>query len=519
MEPQWVCRRNDATDSQKLKYCKQTGLCQIDCSDTKAIGFWQYPFGVSFLKKNLKCEEPQDAIVRVDPRRNFWDQFTVTQILSDDDDNDKATVAFGIHNESKQKVVLKAFVHVVGREYYIENFLYEIDVLQELLKLNASVPHFAKFVAAYTYKSKDVPAGDKLFKKVLKFGTTKRKNVHGYYISVTNHIEGPTIETYLKQARRSTLELKSILFQILFCVFALNSTGCQHNDMHWQNVIITPNPKCDTAIYYIGNQAFKVPILSKVNIIDFDLSVCSQCGKNTSLESEATPLYNYKDNIVSTHTTTWTPPLPIENRCNGDGYCNQRNAKFDMFTILSYILKLPIDQTIKDVIKFALGPVPIPHIHPEIMCDVKTGTYQGTTIFHAINETLNETKTREYCVPFVGNNPETVKTPIEVILTQFEEFKITQTAVAAKSASPAAKKRKRKSASPTAAAKKRKSALPAAAAKPVAAVGKRKSAPRKSVAVGKRKSAAAAGKRKSVAAGKQKSTSPPKGNLEKRARR
>lgn len=360
-------------DGCVLTLCENTGMCQDDCDEPSMR---QFPFGVQFYNNGSVCQDSQDAEVLVGDKA-FWEEFTIEKILSSKEKQSasESVISFGIHNKSKRKIVVKTFIEDIRATEEVASLLYELKVYEGLRQLSRAVPHFVQLVAPYTYQDQDIPKTTKKLFKELEQDSQSDPKYLKYHFTVSTRVEGPSLETFLS-VRRPTIVIKSVLFQLLFCLHAMNMLGFQHNDLHFQNVLVKIPPECDSGTYYVENRVFKVPIVAKVYIYDFDLSACAQCGPNTGLDT-----FGF---------------------CKKFGVCNERNPRFDLFTIMSYIedINVQFDPEIIKIINFALGQEKIEQKFDFRMCDL-----QG-----------NE------CHAFKPDQPKSVKTPVDVLLNMFNEF-------------------------------------------------------------------------------------------------
>jgi serine/threonine protein kinase len=96
----------------------------------------------------------------------------------------------------------------------------------------------------------------------------------------------------------------SLLFQLVFAVHALYTSGIQHSDLHSGNILVDIFPESNVSYYTVENTVFKVETPFKIYIFDYDGALFSSLGNNLK----------------------WCP--------HG---CPNREAKYDLFNILSII--------------------------------------------------------------------------------------------------------------------------------------------------------------------------------------
>lgn len=333
-------------------------------------------FGVRFFRNKKECAENDDMQIVVGGGA-FWEQFTITKILTAKEKNSTSTsvIAFGVHNQSKQDIVIKSFTQYDDKN--VASLLYELKVFEAMRQLAAQIPHFVNFMAAYTYTDSQI-ASAPLDTQELVYSLTERPEVpHLHHLTVSTRVNGFSLGHILAYNQPYAV-VKSLLFQLLFCLHAMSTLGFQHNDLHIGNVLVTSEINCNSAVYFIDKWKFEVPIMAKIYIYDFDLASCGTCGPNMGLE--------------------------YGGFCETSGVCNQRNPRFDMFTILNYIkyeVPVKLDDRIYRIIDFALGTEPIPQRFKYRMCNIQP----------------NDT-----CAAFPPEQPKSVKTPLEVLLTQFKDY-------------------------------------------------------------------------------------------------
>jgi serine/threonine protein kinase len=116
----------------------------------------------------------------------------------------------------------------------------------------------------------------------------------------------------LAAPKLTDIDMRSLMFQLLFALLTLSRHGIQHNDMHPGNVLIDLEPNESHMSYEIAGRRYVVNTgyVGKVLLFDWDLGHCEPCGANTQLEK-----------------------LEL---CTSYGVCDKQNERFDLYTILTY---------------------------------------------------------------------------------------------------------------------------------------------------------------------------------------
>ena len=351
------------------------------------------------FKKEKLCSDPQDVPIEVDGGQ-FWEEFKIEKILTPEEKNSasNSVIAFGQHVSTGRSIVVKTFSEYEDKRSDVFGMLYEVRVFEALRKLATAVPHFVKFVASYTYNDSDLPA-DEIVKDLLFSGDHNARKAHMHHITVSTRVMGYTLGQILMVGHQPEV-VRSLLFQLLFCLHCMNMLGFQHNDLHIENVLVATDLSCNRAIYYLDGHEFSVPIYGlKIYIYDFDLASCGECGPNGRLDEIMD-----KDRIWR---ETENPTF-----CQKFGVCNERNSRFDLFTIFSYIndrFSYKFAPEIRKMIIESLGGPEKFDLSNRItqkfkfrMCDLDMKTY--------------------FCRPFRNGEPNFIKTPRQVIMEYFKDF-------------------------------------------------------------------------------------------------
>jgi serine/threonine protein kinase len=342
------------------------------CSDNCESEFRIYPFSVDFQN----CKKAKQKVPKISG--SFWDEFSIIRVLTPEEkgSGSKSVIAMGIHKHSGFQVVIKAFAANRNKKHKVRNLLYEVMVYEAMRRLAADVPHFITSIASYDYDLAELQGKEELNNLLTAIQTVNPKQYDKVYMLITNLGPPLALEDYLDAAKRDENTAMSILFQILFCLHSLIMKGFQHNDLHIRNILIEENPNCDRAVYVVEGVQFSVPIPVKIYIYDFDFSSCGICGPNKFLKDH----------------------------CEAYGICHERNPRFDIYTVLKYmqpfVEHLP---RVNYIITNALGSVVLSENFDNRMC----------------NLTADNT-----CIPFPMNEPESVRTPTEVLLEFFDFYNV-----------------------------------------------------------------------------------------------
>lgn len=362
-------------------------LCSDDCSTTTRV----YPFGVQFYA----CDREEQPL---EINKDFWDEFQVVHTLTKAEkaSASESVISFGVHKKTGREVFIKSFAVVERFEYISQGLLYEISVYEALRQLAAAVPHFINMVASYSYPGSaeftnfalGLPDRSLYYLIVNNYNLAQSivgpNNIsgtaHTHHVMVTSKAPGVTIEEFFHGSYKFETII-SVLFQILFCLHCMQMMGFQHNDLHPGNIFVDPNPVCKQGLYMVEGVKFLVPIPAKISIYDFDLSSCAKCGLNPSITT-----YGF---------------------CKKHGVCNERNLRFDMYTIFKHLELTPCGQIpeIKEFFKTALGAEPINEGYQHRFCK-------------PVSEPTKDNK----CEPFPFDQPNSVRTPIELLMFYFQMY-------------------------------------------------------------------------------------------------
>jgi serine/threonine protein kinase len=147
-------------------------------------------------------------------------------------------------------------------------------------------------------------------------------------VVVTHRVVGDSLEDFFRKLRNKPI-IDSVLFQLLFTIHTLNQLGIQHNDLHAGNILVDLYPEADTGQYFIDGNVYEVPLPVKIYLFDFDQSSTAYCGPNKYLDEE-----------YYSHFDKQRQEAMYETICTKNGICNERNLKFDMYTVIRNILGL-----------------------------------------------------------------------------------------------------------------------------------------------------------------------------------
>lgn len=356
-------------------------LCSDDCRTERRVA----PFGVRLDN----CSRPWYNVPTV--TGNFWDEFTITKVLSSDEKNSASAsvISFATHNATGVEVVAKTFMVFMGQEEETRNLIYEIWVYQAMRQLAQMVPHFVTIAASFNYTEAELsvapPSKLQPMIRSLHAASTINPvdNEHSHLMLVTTRAPGVSIGDFFDTLQPQEV-VQSVLFQLFFCLYAMTTMGFQHNDLHSGNVMVDINPPCKNGLYTLEGRVFAIPMLAHIYIYDFDLSSCGVCGPNIALQEGG--------------------------YCGNYGICDSRNPRFDVYTILHYIKASPSVQAypqVRGVFDAVLGPVPVHEEFQFRMCS----------------------KTPTDCRPFAPTEPATVLTPRDALLSFFRNYEVSSHAM------------------------------------------------------------------------------------------
>ena len=353
-------------------------LCSDDCRSFRRVA----PFGVRLDN----CSRPWYNVPTVTGQ--FWEEFTINKILTSDEKNSasKSIISFATHNATGISVVAKTFMVFTDMEDETRNLVYEIWVYQAMRQLAEMVPHFVTIAASYSYTEEELAGATALRPLINSLHSSSDISVlneHSHLMLVTTRAPGMTIGDFLQTVQPLAV-VQTVLFQLFFCLHAMTSMGFQHNDLHSGNVMVDPNPPCANGMYTVDQRVFALPMLAHIYIYDFDLSSCGVCGPNIALQEG---MY-----------------------CSNYGICDNRNPRFDIYTILNYIRYSPSVQAYPEIIAMfneILGNTPVHEEFQFRMCSTPTTPNVPSK-----------------CMPFPPEEPRTVLTPRDALSRFFRNFEI-----------------------------------------------------------------------------------------------
>lgn len=409
------------------KVIKKTKLCaDMKCSDNclendPVLKYRYEPFGVEFEV----CKRQKSPLLQINSEKdfsNFSNQFEIINTLSADQRkavNGGSTISTARHKKTRSDVFIKSFAVFRGYEPAVENLLYEIKVYEAIKELSKAVPHFVNLLYVSDFSEDALRSlslteneNNLLLRNVEEFkrnvdpdnnyGKFYDAQVYTHYVMVTTKAPGLKMRDYfLKSYSENIVPLEStiwsIIFQILFCLHCMSMMGFQHNDLHLQNIFIDPNPECKQGLYIIAGRQFLVPLPAKIYIYDFDLSSCAQCGENKYLSSG--------------------------DLCSKFGICNQRNHKFDMYTVFKHLKQILTVKQQDGTNRFLSTRKIFNFLNSALGSDSSITPKANPYGFCNIIEKLDEEQT-EYCRPFIFPEPLSVQLPVDLLLEYFTNERI-----------------------------------------------------------------------------------------------
>lgn len=385
--------------------------------------------------------------------KTFYSDYHVDRMIKKEDSMSYSAVGFGTQTKTAMPVAFKFFVEYTPApqitEYAEANeqcakMKYEQLVYQAITR--ASVNNTVTFVAAvrldYSLAKNNLSAETL---NALQLVIPSALVSYIKYIHVTIMERRPMADSFdhiLSKIALSTnaLQLKSLLWQIVFTLAVLTQHQIQHNDLHYGNILVDQKPVESSITYSLPTtgQKYKVDVgkYGKVLLFDWDFSYSAASGHNVSLD-------NYY--------------------CQQSGICNSVNPRFDLFTILYYIEST--DTAFNEFKQAVRGSVPLYENFQGRMCAINpripeipvkkmkrgfryTIKALGNTSWPAcglkstvsphVNDTFLSSATASCkgtgtvyrkkeikCVPYPLNEPHTVLTPLQALAhPYFDALKI-----------------------------------------------------------------------------------------------
>ena len=360
---------------KELTLCAD-GNCALDCAKPKRY----VSFGVMFDCDTALPQIPETT-------GDMLDEFYIEKVLSNDEKSSasKTVIMFGKHYKTGLPVVFKSFTQFEKDPTLSQQLLYEALMYHKMRNFSKAIPHVVPYVSFYIKGDEEL---DPNMSDMLHTALGFNYQAHTHHFLITARAPGVTLfeysTTYIDMVTKDSL--LSIFFQITFCLYAMAMSGFQHNDLHTNNIFVDLNPPCKLGMYKIGDRVFEVPTPVLVRIYDFDMGSCATCGRNEYIEKELCPLY---------------------------GVCNQRNDRFDVFTLYSHFMKTSIPRKFPDIgvfIQIVLGPEKLTQHFRHRMCnETQERTWKGTL----------------KCEPFPVGYPKTIMSPLDILMTMFPQFELT----------------------------------------------------------------------------------------------
>jgi len=383
--------------------------------------------------------------------KTFYSDYHVDRMIKKEDSMSYSAVGFGTQTKTAMPVAFKFFVEYTPAPQIADfaeaneqcgKMKYEQLVYQAITR--ASINNTVAFVAAvrleYNLAKNNLSAE---ILHALQLVIPSSLVPHIKYIHVTIMERRPMADSFdhilSKTALANELQLKSLIWQIVFTLAVLTQHQIQHNDLHYGNILIDQKPVESSITYSLKNgQKYKVDVgkYGKVLLFDWDFSYSAASGHNVSLD-------NYY--------------------CQQSGICNSVNPRFDLFTILYYIEST--DTAFNEFKKAVRGSVPLYENFQGRMCSINpripeipvkkmkrgfryTIKALGNTSWPAcglkstvsphVNDTFLSSATASCkgtgtvyrkkeikCVPYPLNEPHTVMTPLQALAhPYFDALKI-----------------------------------------------------------------------------------------------
>jgi hypothetical protein len=164
-------------------------------------------------------------------------------------------------------------------------------------------------------------------------------------VSITHLVQGESLNFHFHRKTYPLEYMKSLLFQVLFGIYALNRSGVQQNDLHPGNIMVDAQPEKPKGkedkeligVYHMEHKEYRITLPAKIYIFDFDLASSCDLDENTYLTETAGGGKSF---------------------CEQKGICQQRNLKFDMYTILRSLLPTYAVQAHPEIVELIETLVP-----------------------------------------------------------------------------------------------------------------------------------------------------------------
>lgn len=111
---------------------------------------------------------------------------------------------------------------------------------------------------------------------------------HIHFLVTVYEPDALSLKRVFKSPHEITADmLRSWVLQTFLALHALQRQGIQHNDLHFDNILIDLKPSNRTNTYLVEGDAFQIDfaqVPGRVLLYDWDLATCVQCGPNPELE-------------------------------------------------------------------------------------------------------------------------------------------------------------------------------------------------------------------------------------------
>jgi hypothetical protein len=292
-------------------------------------------------------------------------------------------ICFATDLDTNDEVALKVFWKYADDSNAVETDMlkFEGQVYHDLAN-NLKIPNVAQAIGSYVVSPEILnhqtyPDGFRRYLQLHKseqsfkqFFLQLRANVgsapvDAVYFVVTKKYKLTLRELIMEKPSLSIL--KSILFQVLYTVAALENAGLQHNDLHLSNIFLELRVDIPSITYKVQDMEFVVDCPYFARLYDWNYSTRGPLT-NSSLDTTTCPKY---------------------------GICNNINSRFDVYTFLQFLEDYIVPSEVRKFIN---------------ICTKR----QFETIIHRMCYLQNET-----CVPFEADMPENVMTATKALQQDF----------------------------------------------------------------------------------------------------
>jgi len=335
----------------------------------------------------------------------FFQNYVIEKVLSNVEKGSVSDtlIIFAHHKDSGFLVAVKLFINDHSEDN--ERFNYESCVYQNVT--TRTITNIVRWVSTQNYTHTQfitsmlskLPSSEELLNKInFLYYEVYKKTISSSITLIISERRKTTFKFGVFYQPLSNADKKNLLYQIIFTLSQLEEYGIQHNDLHLGNLLLDMDP-VEKKIGYLDTNTIPhtvriLPIKYKVLFFDWDLSSSNQCGVNAFLNSNFCPSY---------------------------GICNDKNIRFDIYTLLRQY-QISGDPEFNKFKEYAgiLDDVAVDvssiYKSSDVVIDTSRQVAEAFKYRMCnLNPVFDYTITNQKCIPFISVRPSFVLPPSQLI--------------------------------------------------------------------------------------------------------